>query len=163
MKFAIYDFEITVPKEWKIAIDKKSSYVSGMVGFTTVKGTAADLIWENLDRYMSKHTSVEAFLENYFEGMKNNRNIKTIEINKGLTKTTNEHTFLPHEFRYDYKQPLSRGFSQKVIGVAMYDLHSNRFAIVFSRWDPNKENPDEPSIREALGTFDCLCNKGTNL
>jgi len=163
MQFALYDFAATVPNDWNVYLDRKSSYEAGHVRFTTPSRTNVDIVWAKLDEYKKRFPSVDAFLENYFDTMRKNRNVKTFEPTKGIERTTDEHTFLPHEFAYKHKAQLSRAFSQRIVGVALYDQHSDRFGIIYSRWDPDKENPEEPAIRDAVKSFDCLCNKGTKL
>jgi len=163
MKFSCYDFNVVVPNEWKVAIDKKSQYGSGIISIATSKGVSLDIVWEDLDRYKAKAPTVEAFINNYFDEMKNNRNIKSLETVKGTPVAADEHEVLPHEFTYEYKQPLSRGVSLKIVGLSMYCLHSNRFVVVYSKMDPKKENPDEAAIRDAMKTFGCSCNKNAKL
>ena len=163
MRFSCYDFNTVLPNDWKVAIDKKSQYGSGIISFITPKGIALDIVWEGLDRYKVKAPTVEAFINNYFDEMKKNRNIKSLEVVKGIPATADEHETFPHEFTYEYKQPLSRGVSLKIVGLSMYCLHSNRFVVVYSKSDPKKENPDEAAIREVIKTFGCSCNKNAKL
>jgi len=163
MKFSCYDFDIVIPNEWKVAIDKKSQYGSGIISIATPKGVTLDIVWENLERYKAKAPTVEAFLNNYFDEMKKNRNIKSLDVVKGNPVTANEHETFPHEFTYEYKPTLSRGATLKIIGLSMYCLHSNRFVVLYSKMDPKKENPDDAAIREAIKTFECSCNKNAKL
>lgn len=157
MKFALYDFEMSIPNEWKLQIDRKSQYASGIISFSTPNGSTLDIIWENLEKHRSKNPTIDDFLNNYIEEMKKNKNVKSVEFSKGPSIKTEDHEYLPHEFTYVYKQPFSRTISLRIVSKCLYCLHSNRFVIIYSRFDPKKENPDEPAIRDAIKSFECLC------
>lgn len=161
LRFALYDFEMQVPNDWKLSIDRKSQYGAGIMSFSTPHGSTLDIIWENLEKHRSKSPTVEDFLNNYIEEMKKNKNVKSIDFTKESPTRTEEHESLPHEFTYVYKQPFSKAVSMKIVSKCLYCLHSNRFIIVYSRFDPKKENPDEPVIRDAIKSFDCHCTKNT--
>jgi hypothetical protein len=163
MRFSCYDFNVVMPNEWKVAIDKKSQYDKGIISFSTPKGNTLDIVWENLERYKVKAPSVEAFINSYFDDMKKNRNVKSLDYKKGFFVAADEHETLPHEFTYEYKPVLGRGVTMKIVGLSMYCLHSNRFVVMYSKMDPKKENPDEAAVREAIGTFNCSCNKNAKL
>lgn len=164
MKFSCYDFNITIPNDWKVFIDnKKSQYGSGIISFATPKNITLDIVWENLDRHKAKASTVEAFISKYFDEMKKDRNIKSFDYVKGTPVVADEHEAIAHEFTYEYKRALSRGVKLKIIGLSMYCLHSNRFVILYSKSDPKKENPYEAAIREAITTFHCSCNQNAKL
>lgn len=163
MKFSCYSFNITIPNEWKVFIDKKSQYSSGIISFAAPNNITLDIVWENLDRHKAKASTVEAFISKYFDEMKKDRNIKSFDYVKGTPIIADEHETIPHEFTYEYKRAFSRGVKLKIIGLSMYCLHSNRFVILYSKSDPKKENPYEAAIREAITTFNCSCNQNAKL
>ncbi len=159
MKFALYDFEATVPKEWKIAIEPKTVYASGMIAFkpTSNPNESVDLLWEDLAKHKEKSPDVESFMDAYFANMKKNPDMKSFEPTKGSVIVRGEHSFLPHEFTYTYKRYMRKGFQQKIIGMAMYDLHSNRFAIFYAKIDLEKGRENEPTLRAAINSLNCTC------
>jgi hypothetical protein len=163
MRFSCYDLNLVIPNEWKVAIDKKSQYGSGIISFATPKNITLDIVWENLERHKAKASTVEAFISKYFDEMKKNRDIKSLDYIKGTPVVADEHETLLHEFTYEYKRRLSRGLTLKIIGLSMYCLHSNRFVILYSKSDPKKDNPYEVAIRDAIKTFNCSCNKNAKL
>ncbi|MGQ9759145.1 MAG: hypothetical protein ACUVQ5_01020, partial [Candidatus Methanomethylicaceae archaeon] len=103
MRFALYDFEMNAPNEWKLQIDRKSQYGSGIISFSTPSGSTLDIIWENLEKYRAKNPTVDDFINNYIEETKKNKNVKSIDFIKEPTIKTEEHEYLPHEFTYVYK------------------------------------------------------------
>jgi hypothetical protein len=159
MKFSYYDFNLTVPDDWKLLTEKKSEHGKGQVAFMPPKGdTSVDLLWESLDLYKSKGATVEAFIDNYFENLKKNRSLIDLETYKGELVKYAEHEMLLHEFKYTFHQMLRRGFTQRVIGIAMYDTHANRFAILYCKINKGKEGY-ENTVRDILKTFKCTCNE----
>lgn len=159
MKVALYDFEVCVPNEWKVVIGPKSEYKAGMVAFkpSSDPNETLDLIWEDLTKHKERNPDVEAFIENYFNNMRKNSEIKSFECKRGDVIRRGDHSFLPHEFTYLYKRYMRKAFDQKIIGMAMYDLHSNRFAIFYTKIDPKKGRADEEALRAAIGSLNCTC------
>jgi hypothetical protein len=159
MKFAYYDFNLTVPDDWKLFTEKKSEHDKGLIAFTTPKGdTSVDLAWESLDGYKSKGATVEAFIDNYFENLRKNRTLIDLETYKGELVKYPDHEMLLHEFKYTFRQMFRRSFTQRVIGIAMYDTRANRFSILYSKINKGKEGY-ENTIRDILKTFKCTCNE----
>jgi len=160
MDFAYYDFVLTVPNEWRIITEKKSEYGRGQIAFLPPKDDkfSVDLLWENLDVYKSKGATVEAFIDNYFENLRKNRNIVDLETYKGELTKWEGHEMLYHEFKYTFKQMMRRGFTQHVVGIAIYDTHSNRFIISYAKIDPKKE-AYENTARDIIRTFHCNCSE----
>jgi len=158
MKFAIYDFEMTLPNDFRVTVDKKSGYESGYINLASPAGAALNFVWENLDKHKSQFASVDAFVENSFNIMKKNKNVKEFNSKKDFLKSEMEHEYLPHEFSYTFKQPLSKGVSKKIIGLAMYDNHSNRFAIVYAQLNLDNAPKDEGSIKQMINSFECKCS-----
>jgi hypothetical protein len=161
MKFAIYDLETRIPSNWTITLDRRSVYTGGAAAIMTPNKNNMQLYWDRLEKYTGKNPSVESYIGDYFERMKNTKSVKTFETSKGILRSEDEHEILPHEFNYVNKPALGRSTSKRVMGALMYDKHSNRFAILYSSWDATKENPDESAIKEAIRTFECRCNKTT--
>jgi hypothetical protein len=163
MKVALYDFEVTIPNDWKIAIEPKSEYKSGMIAFkpTSNPNESIDLIWEELTKRLEKNPTIESFIDQYFSSMKSSRDITSFETTKGSVITRGEHSFLPHEFTYSYKRYMRKGFTQKVIGTAMYDKHSNRFAIFYAKIDKEKDQGEESARRSVIGSLNCACEGST--
>lgn len=161
MKFAIYDFEMNIPSDWSVNLDRRSKYGSGNTAITTTNRGNMQMLWDNLDKYKEKYPSVEAYIDSYFERMQRNKSVKNFETSKGMLRSEEEHNVLPHEFSYTIRNTFGRTASRKVRGVLIYDNHSNRFAILYNSWDSAKENPDENAIKEVLRTFECRCNKAT--
>lgn len=159
MKFALYDLEVAVQKEWKVAIGPKTEYKSGMVAFkpSSNPNESLDLLWEDLTKHKEKNPNVESFMEQYFSNMKKNPDMKSFEVTKGEVITRGEHSFLPHEFTYTFKRYMRKGFAQKIIGISMYDLHSNRFAIFYTKIDTEKGHVDEQALRAAISSLNCTC------
>jgi hypothetical protein len=159
MKFSLYDFEVTIPKDWKLAIGPKTDYNAGTIAFkpTSNPNESLDLIWEDLAKHMEKSPTVEIFMEQYFSNMKKSPDIKSFDVTKGSVITRGEHSFLSHEFTYDFKRYMRKGFTQKIIGMAMYDLHSNRFAIFYAKVDLAKGQADEDLRRAAVNSLNCTC------
>jgi hypothetical protein len=164
MRFALYDFEVQAQKEWKVIIDKKAEYKSGMVAFkpTPNPNESLDLIWEDLTKHKEKSPDVETFMEQYFSNMKKNPDIKSFEPIKGEVIKRGEHSYLPHEFTYEFKRYMRRGFNQKIIGMTMYDLHSNRFAIFYAKIDLEKGQTNEAMLREGINSLNCTCEIGSS-
>mgnify|MGYP001270302697 CR=1 FL=1 len=163
MKVTLYDFEVTIPNDWKIAIEPKSDYKSGMIAFkpTSNPNESVDLIWEDLAKRKEKSPDVESFMEQYFNSMKNNRDIKSFEATKGSLITRGGHSILPHEFSYSYKRYMRKGFTQQIIGMTMYDTHSNRFAVFYAKIDKEKGQPEEEARRSAINSLNCTCEGST--
>jgi hypothetical protein len=159
MKVSLYDFEVTVPNDWKIALEPKSGYASGMVAFkpTSNPNESVDLIWEDLAKRLEKNPTVESFMEQYFSSMKNSRDMQSFECTKGSIITRGEHSYLPHEFTYTYKRYMRKGFTQRIIGTALYDKHSNRFAIFYSKISKEKGQADEDARKAVVNSLNCSC------
>lgn len=156
--FCYYDFELTVPKEWVVAFDRKSNYNAGIVYFTTPTNGRLDHVWDKLDKYTKKHPNIDAFMKSYFDVLRNNRNIKELNMTEGQKTTDDNHELFPHEISYTLKTPLSKALKQKLIGNTLYCKKTNRFVAVYTSLNTNKENPDEASLREAIKSFICNCN-----
>lgn len=160
MKFSYYDFNLTVPDDWKLITEKKSERGKGQVAFMPPKGdTSVDLLWESLDSYKTKGATVDAFIDNYFENLKKNGSLIDLETYKGELIKYAEHEMILHEFKYTYRQMLRRGFTQRVIGIAMYDTHTNRFAILYYKFNAAGKEGYENTVRDILKTFKCTCNE----
>ena len=159
MKVALYDFEVTIPNDWKVAIEPKSEYKSGMIAFkpTSNPNESVDLIWEDLAKRKEKSPDLESFIEQYFSSMKSNRDITSFETTKGSLITRGSHSFLPHELTYSYKRYMRKGFTQQIIGMAMYDTHSNRFAVLYTKIDKVKGQGEEEARRLAINSLNCAC------
>ncbi len=160
MKVALYDFEISVPNDWKISIAPKAEYKSGMIAFkpTSNPDESVDLIWEELGKHAERSPTVDVFLEQYLSNMKNNRDIKSFESTTGSIITRGGHSFLPHEFTYSFKRYMRKGFTQHIIGMVMYDTHSNRFAIFYSKIDREKQQAgQEEARRRVINSLNCTC------
>lgn len=159
MRVALYDFEMTVPNDWKIAIEPKSEYKSGIVALkpTSNPNESVDLVWEELAKRIEKYPTVESFIEQYFNSMKGVRDVKNFQVSKGSVITRGGHSLLPHEFSYTYKRYMRKEFTQQVIGMAMYDTHSSRFAIIYAKIDKTKGQGEEASRRSVIDSFNCAC------
>lgn len=159
MKFALYDLEVAVQKDWKVAIGPKTEYKAGMVAFkpSSNPNESLDLLWEDLTKHKEKSPDVQSFMEQYFSNMRKNPDMKSFEATKGEVITRGEHSFLPHEFTYTFKRYMRKGFAQKIIGIAMYDLHSNRFAIFYTKVDLEKGQANESVLRAAISSLNCTC------
>lgn len=159
MKVALYDFEVTVPNDWRIAVEPKSEYKSGMIAFkpTSNPTESVDLIWEDLTKRIEKNPTVEGFMEQYFASMKSSRDITSFQANKGSVITRGEHSYLPHEFTYSYKRYMRKGFTQQIIGTVMYDKHSNRFAIFYSKINKEKGQAEEDARKAVINSLNCTC------
>lgn len=163
MKFAFYDLEVTVPKGWSIAFDPKTDYNAGIAALrpSTKSKDSLELHWGDLNIWKKKGPDVESFMEEYFNERKRDSDMKSFEVTKGQVIVRGEHNYLPHEFTYTFKRIMKKGFTQKIIGIAMYDLHSNRFGIFFSRIDPSQGDTDEASIRAVINSLNCTCDNET--
>jgi hypothetical protein len=159
MKVALYDFEVTVPNDWKIAIAPKAEYKSGMIALkpTSNSNESVDLIWEELAKHVERSPTVDVFLEQYFSNMKNSRDIKSFEATRGSVITRGGHSYLPHEFTYSFKRYMRKGFTQQIIGMVMYDTHSNRFAIFYAKIDKEKQQAEEEARRLVINSLNCSC------
>lgn len=159
MKFSYYDFNLTVPDDWKLQTEKTSEHGKGGIAFMAPKGgTSVDLLWESLDNYKSKGATVDAFIDNYFENLRKKGHLTDLETYKGELVKYADHEMLLHEFKYTIPQLLRRGYLQRVIGIAMYDTHANRFAILYCKINKDKEGY-ENTVRDILKTFKCTCNE----
>jgi len=159
MKFSYYNFNLTVPDDWKLLTEKKSEHGKGQVAFMPPKGgMSLDLVWESLDMHRLQGSTVEAFIDNYFENLRKNKSYINVETYKGELVKYADHEMLLHEFKYTILQFLRKGSPQRVIGIVMYDNHANRIAYLYCKINKDKEGY-ENTVRDILKTFKCTCNE----
>jgi hypothetical protein len=176
MKFIAFDLEMKIPDDLSMVTASASSasigprprqgapnvnYNSGRIIFSSPTSPVIDLLWERLDNYKKESPSVNAYLDSSFNNIKTSKRVSDFDSKKGVLRTSPEHEYMTHELTYTVKaQTFSKPSSRSHIGVAMYDYHSNRFAILFASWDVNIAHPDESIYREMVNSFNCNCNKG---
>jgi len=157
-KFAAYGVEVSIPEDWRIEFNAKTTREKGDVAFHSPKNNIFFVSWGKLAEAQRRFKSLEEHRDETIKRIRRDPNMKTVEIVSSVKETVSGHDGIISEVvAQKGKGFMSRSApTHHIWSVHFYCPQTSRYYVVYSQVKVENEFPDFAGMfKDVTGTLRC--------
>ncbi len=152
-KFAMYGFEVTIPSNWRVEVNPKSTREKGDVAFHSKLGNRFFVTWGNLANVEGRFKSLEEHRDKNINQIRSGPDVKDVNVADSHEEQLLGHRALFSHVTADVKGGMfSRAsFEREMWSIHLYCPDRSRYYVVYCLLRDPKEYDDFAGVFTSMG------------
>ena len=119
-KFALYGFEMLVPRDWRLELNPKATRAKGDLVFHSPKENRFYVSWGEMSELEGRFKSLQEHRDKNIKQIQSGPDVKTVNVSDSYEERVSGHTALFSKVSADVKAGM---FSRQVLERNMWSMH----------------------------------------